>query len=93
MSDHPMRRATDHGLSHLLNSAALKAMAHVVTVIAIPLFSWGGSQVLGELRNINATLARLAVSQATAEVRIANTEREVEKLHHRLDRIDGIHQK
>lgn len=93
MRSHPSRRSTDHGLNQILDSPGLKAIAHLVTVVAIPLFSWGGSQVLGELRNINAHLSRLALSQATAEVRIANTEREVEKLHHRLDRLDGTRQK
>jgi hypothetical protein len=57
-------------LQRLADSAALKVLQYVVTVIMVPAFMWYGGKVLDRLDRLESLMAQANTDRATFELRL-----------------------
>lgn len=68
-------KAERSNLASWVDSAALKLLQYVVTLVLLPAVAWGLNMVVEKLSSIDARLAKSETINATVEVRINSIER------------------
>ncbi len=71
---------SDHRLQNIADSAVLKVIQYVVTVIMVPVMGWAVLTVLDRIKSLEETIQKSNVTAATYEYRMVTLEKSVTQL-------------